>query len=93
MVWYGRWYRDPTQVVPKNEITRFPHAVLEVKLQLKVNHPHFTCWVGLGDDDKRNMLFGREKHWILTSCIFGANIHVFVVLCRMRPASLSGYQS
>ena len=29
-----RWYRDPHQKVPLNEITRFPHAVLEVKLQI-----------------------------------------------------------
>lgn len=25
-----RWYRDPKKAVPLNEITRFPHAVLEV---------------------------------------------------------------
>lgn len=31
-----RWFRDPSKPVPRNEITRFPHAVLEVKLQLKV---------------------------------------------------------
>lgn len=30
-----RWYRDPNQPIPPNEITRFPHAVLEVKLQLE----------------------------------------------------------
>jgi hypothetical protein len=30
-----RWYRDPAVSVPKNEITRFPHAVLEIKLQLE----------------------------------------------------------
>jgi hypothetical protein len=30
-----RWFRDPSKPVPRNEITRFPHAVLEVKLQLK----------------------------------------------------------
>mmetsp|Transcript_16457 Transcript_16457/g.27503 ORF Transcript_16457/g.27503 Transcript_16457/m.27503 type:complete len:711 (-) Transcript_16457:289-2421(-) len=30
-----RWFRDPDSVVPNNEITRFPHAVLEVKLQLQ----------------------------------------------------------
>ena len=29
-----RWYRDPTLPVPRSEITRFPHAVLEVKLSL-----------------------------------------------------------
>ena len=29
-----RWYRDPSLPVPRSEITRFPHAVLEVKLSL-----------------------------------------------------------
>lgn len=31
----GRWYRDPTLPVHRTEITRFPHAVLEVKLSLQ----------------------------------------------------------
>ncbi|KAK9807603.1 hypothetical protein WJX72_003876 [[Myrmecia] bisecta] len=30
----GRWYRDPTLPLPRTEVTRFPHAVLEVKLSL-----------------------------------------------------------
>jgi SPX domain protein involved in polyphosphate accumulation len=30
-----RWYRDPSVEIPKTEITRFPHAILEVKLQLQ----------------------------------------------------------
>jgi SPX domain protein involved in polyphosphate accumulation len=30
-----RWFRDPSQAVPLTEITRFPHAVLEIKLQLE----------------------------------------------------------
>eukprot|EP00877_Chromochloris_zofingiensis_P009475 jgi/Chrzof1/4781/Cz14g26070.t1 len=30
----GRWYRDPSLPVQRDEITRFPHAVLEVKLSL-----------------------------------------------------------
>ncbi|CAL8471696.1 g11238 [Coccomyxa elongata] len=30
----GRWYRDPTLPVPRTEVTRFPHGVLEVKLSL-----------------------------------------------------------
>ena len=30
-----RWYRDPSVPVPRDEITRFPHAVLEIKLQLE----------------------------------------------------------
>lgn len=42
---YGkRWYRDPSKPVPRNEITRFPHAVLEIKLQL--DNPDATpAWV------------------------------------------------
>jgi SPX domain protein involved in polyphosphate accumulation len=31
---WRRWYRDPTLPVPRTEITRFPHGVLEVKLSL-----------------------------------------------------------
>ncbi|EFJ41082.1 hypothetical protein VOLCADRAFT_121659, partial [Volvox carteri f. nagariensis] len=31
----GRWYRDPSLPVMRTEITRFPHAVLEVKLSLQ----------------------------------------------------------
>jgi uncharacterized membrane protein YidH (DUF202 family) len=30
----GRWRRDPALPTPRTEITRFPHAVLEVKLSL-----------------------------------------------------------
>lgn len=30
----NRWYRDPSLPVGRTEITRFPHAVLEVKLSL-----------------------------------------------------------
>eukprot|EP00879_Flechtneria_rotunda_P032077 GHRR01035229.1.p1 GENE.GHRR01035229.1~~GHRR01035229.1.p1 ORF type:complete len:471 (+),score=154.83 GHRR01035229.1:612-2024(+) len=30
----GRWYRDPSLPINRNEVTRFPHAVLEVKLSL-----------------------------------------------------------
>ena len=29
-----RWFRDPTLPIPRGEITRFPHGVLEVKLSL-----------------------------------------------------------
>ncbi len=29
-----RWRRDPSLPTPRTEITRFPHAVLEVKLSL-----------------------------------------------------------
>ena len=31
----GRWFRDPSLPIPRTEITRFPHAILEVKLSLK----------------------------------------------------------
>ena len=30
----GRWYRDPSIPIHRTEITRFPHAVLELKLAL-----------------------------------------------------------
>ena len=31
----GRWFRDPSIPLPPTEVTRFPHAVLEIKLALK----------------------------------------------------------
>ena len=34
MVMRRRWYRDPTLPLPRTEVTRFPHGVLEVKLSL-----------------------------------------------------------
>ena len=30
-----RWHRDPSQPISNKEIARFPHAVLEVKLEVK----------------------------------------------------------
>jgi len=30
----AKWFRDPDKPLKDNEITRFPHAVLEVKLEL-----------------------------------------------------------
>lgn len=30
----GRWYRDPSVPIHRTEITRFPHAVLELNLAL-----------------------------------------------------------
>jgi len=39
-----RWFRNPSQPVPDNEITRFPHAVLEVKLQLE-DESKTPAWV------------------------------------------------
>ena len=32
-----RWFRDPKVAVPLNEITRFPHAVLEVRNTMQCN--------------------------------------------------------
>lgn len=32
----GRWRRDPALPLPRTEVTRFPHAVLEVKLSLPI---------------------------------------------------------
>jgi hypothetical protein len=31
-----RWYRDPNKPIPPEHTTHFPHAVLEVKLEIKV---------------------------------------------------------
>ncbi|CAN0344071.1 unnamed protein product, partial [Phaeothamnion confervicola] len=31
----GRWYRNPAETLPPTAITRFPHAILEVKLQVE----------------------------------------------------------
>lgn len=39
-----RWYRDPQQTVPSNEINRFPHGVLEIKLQLE-DESQTPSWV------------------------------------------------
>uniref|UniRef100_A0A7S0WG32 SPX domain-containing protein n=1 Tax=Pyramimonas obovata TaxID=1411642 RepID=A0A7S0WG32_9CHLO len=33
----NRWCRDPASPLPRSEITRFPHAILEVKLSLEEN--------------------------------------------------------
>lgn len=39
------WHRDPSWVLQPNEITRFPHAVLEVKLQLTGGNMTPPSWV------------------------------------------------
>ena len=39
------WHRDPSWVLEPNEITRFPHAVLEVKLQLSDGNLTPPKWV------------------------------------------------
>lgn len=39
-----RWFRDPNSAVPADEITRFPHSVLEIKLQLQ-DEGQTPAWV------------------------------------------------
>jgi len=39
------WHRDPDQTIAHNEITRFPHAVLEVKLELRGDSAVPPKWV------------------------------------------------
>ena len=39
------WHRDPTWILQPNEITRFPHAVLEIKLELKGGNMTPPKWV------------------------------------------------
>merc|ERR1711957_61856 len=40
-----KWFRDPEKPLADNEITRFPHAVLEVKLELGGNSTAPPQWV------------------------------------------------
>jgi uncharacterized membrane protein YidH (DUF202 family) len=40
------WYRNPEWILQPNEITRFPHAVLEIKLELKGGDMTAPKWVG-----------------------------------------------
>jgi hypothetical protein len=39
------WHRDPNQTIKHNQITRFPHAVLEIKLELKGENATPPKWV------------------------------------------------
>ena len=39
------WHRDPKLMIAHNEITRFPHAVLEIKLELKGENMTPPKWV------------------------------------------------
>eukprot|EP00887_Chlorella_sp_A99_P007158 scaffold2.g7158.t1 len=41
----GRWYRDPSLPIHRTEITRFPHAVLEIKLALPDGEQAPPEWV------------------------------------------------
>lgn len=39
------WHRDSSEILAPNEITRFPHAVLEIKLELKGEDSTVPKWV------------------------------------------------
>ncbi len=41
----AKWFRDPDKPCAMNEITRFPHAVLEVKLELGGANTEPPAWV------------------------------------------------
>lgn len=41
----AKWFRDPDKPLKDNEITRFPHAVLEVKLELGGANAEPPQWV------------------------------------------------
>jgi len=41
----AKWYRDPEKPLLDNEITRFPHAILEVKLELGGSCTETPAWV------------------------------------------------
>ena len=40
----GLWYRDPSLPIHRTEITRFPHAILEMNLNLR-EHETTPEWV------------------------------------------------
>lgn len=53
------WHRDPDQTISHNEITRFPHAVLEVKLELKGENATPPKW--LTDLQNSGLLYEVHK--------------------------------
>ncbi len=53
------WHRDPNQTIAHNEITRFPHAVLEIKLELKGENASAPKWVT--DLQNSGMLYEVHK--------------------------------
>ena len=53
------WRRDPSEALARNEITRFPHAVLEVKLELKGENLTPPKWVT--DLQNSGMLYEVHK--------------------------------
>eukprot|EP00956_Cyclotella_meneghiniana_P043464 scaffold271512_cov106-Cyclotella_meneghiniana.AAC.1 len=55
----AKWFRDPTKQLQPNEITRFPHAVLEVKLELGGANSEPPQWVT--DLQNSGMLYEVHK--------------------------------
>jgi len=53
------WHRDPTKTLAHNEIVRFPHAVLEIKLELKGENSIVPKWVT--DLQNSGMLYEVHK--------------------------------
>eukprot|EP00546_Thalassionema_frauenfeldii_P002206 CAMPEP_0178934082 /NCGR_PEP_ID=MMETSP0786-20121207/23672_1 /TAXON_ID=186022 /ORGANISM="Thalassionema frauenfeldii, Strain CCMP 1798" /LENGTH=749 /DNA_ID=CAMNT_0020611839 /DNA_START=99 /DNA_END=2349 /DNA_ORIENTATION=+ len=53
------WHRDPSSVLAANEITRFPHAVLEIKLELTGSNMTPPKWVT--DLQNSGMLYEVHK--------------------------------
>jgi hypothetical protein len=54
------WHRDPRETLATNEITRFPHAILEVKLELKGDNMTPPKWVT--DLQNSGMLYEVHKY-------------------------------
>lgn len=54
------WHRDKSWVLEKNEIHRFPHAVLEIKLEIKGNDMSPPKWVT--DLQNSGMLYECHKY-------------------------------
>eukprot|EP00970_Alexandrium_tamarense_P019886 scaffold14575_cov228-Alexandrium_tamarense.AAC.3 len=55
----AKWFRDPEKQLADNEITRFPHAVLEVKLELGGANSEPPQWVT--DLQNSGMLYEVHK--------------------------------
>lgn len=55
----AKWFRDPDKPLADNEITRFPHAVLEVKLELGGANSEPPRWVT--DLQNSGMLYEVHK--------------------------------
>jgi uncharacterized membrane protein YidH (DUF202 family) len=55
----AKWFRDPEKPLADNEITRFPHAVLEVKLELGGANAEPPQWVT--DLQNSGMLYEVHK--------------------------------